>query len=117
MGSYAEIRKNNPGLSALPWRYYRGGITRATVTLTLRRSIHYNARRKSIMNQNMGTVDRIIRLAAVVVIVVLYYLGDLSGTLAIILGIVALAFLVTSLIGWCPAYLPFGLSTCKSKQH
>lgn len=69
------------------------------------------------MKHNMGTVDRIIRLAVVVIIAVLYYLGYLTGTLAIVLGIVALAFLVTSIIGWCPAYLPLGLSTCKHKQQ
>lgn len=67
------------------------------------------------MTQNMGTADRIIRLAIVVFIAVLYYMGVLSGTLAIILGIVAVAFLVTSLIGWCPSYLPFGISTQKEK--
>ena len=65
------------------------------------------------MTQNMGTADRIIRLAIVILIAVLYYMGALSGTLATILGIVAVAFLVTSLIGWCPSYLPFGISTRK----
>ena len=68
------------------------------------------------MTQNMGTADKIIRLAIVVLIAVLYYMGVVSGTLAIILGIVAVAFLVTSLIGWCPSYLPFGISTRKEKQ-
>jgi hypothetical protein len=65
------------------------------------------------MKQNMGTVDRIIRLAIVVIIAALYYAGQLSGTVAIVLGIVAIAFLVTSLIGWCPSYVPFGISTRK----
>jgi len=65
------------------------------------------------MKQNMGTVDRIIRLAIVVIIAALYYTGQLSGTVAIVLGIVAIAFLLTSLIGWCPSYVPFGISTRK----
>lgn len=63
------------------------------------------------MKQNMGTEDRVIRLIAAVAVGVLYGLGYISGTLAIILGVVAIAFFVTSLIGWCPLYLPFGLST------
>jgi K+-transporting ATPase A subunit len=63
------------------------------------------------MQANMGTIDRVIRLLVAVVIGALYLGGRLSGTLAIILGIVAVAFLATSLVGWCPAYLPFGLST------
>ena len=66
------------------------------------------------MNKNMGTLDRIIRLVVVVIIAALYFTGQISGIAATILGIVAVAFLVTSLLGWCPIYLPFGISTCKS---
>lgn len=66
------------------------------------------------MKQNMGTTDRIIRLIVVALIAILYFTGEISGTAAIILGIVAVAFLVTSLVGWCPSYLPFGISTRKS---
>jgi len=66
------------------------------------------------MKKNMGNADRVIRLAAAVAIGALYGLGYLSGTVAIVLGVVAVAFFATSLIGWCPMYLPFGLSTCKT---
>jgi hypothetical protein len=59
----------------------------------------------------MGTVDRAIRLLIVAGIVVLYLAGRLSGTWAIILGIVAVAFFVTSLIGMCPSYVPLKIST------
>ena len=65
----------------------------------------------------MGTLDRTLRLTAVVAIGVLYFTGQIEGLTAIILGIIAAAFLLTSLIGWCPAYLPLGLSACKSKAH
>ncbi len=68
------------------------------------------------MKTNMGTIDRVVRLIAVAAIAGLYFTGQLSGTAAIVLGIVAVAFLVTSLIGWCPVYLPFGLSTCKVEK-
>ena len=67
------------------------------------------------MKKNMGIEDRIFRLVAAVAVGVLYGLGFISGTLAIILGVVAIAFFVTSLIGWCPLYLPFGLSTLRKK--
>jgi type IV secretory pathway VirB2 component (pilin) len=63
------------------------------------------------MTRNMGNLDRVIRLIIVVVIGMAYLTGVLSDTLATILGIVAAAFLLTSLVGTCPAYLPFGLST------
>jgi hypothetical protein len=68
------------------------------------------------MKQNMGTTDKAIRLAVVAIIVILYIAGQISGTAAIILGIIAVAFLVTSLIGWCPSYVPFGISTKKSDR-
>lgn len=63
------------------------------------------------MTKNMGNIDRGLRLAAVLAIGVAFMMGELSGTTAIILGIVAVAFFLTSLIGTCPLYLPFGLST------
>jgi uncharacterized membrane protein YtjA (UPF0391 family) len=65
------------------------------------------------LNKNMGTLDRIIRLVIAAVIAVLYFTGNLSGLAAIILGILAVVFVVTSLVSFCPLYLPFGLSTRK----
>lgn len=65
------------------------------------------------MKKNMGSADRAVRIVIALAIGFLYFSGRIGGTLAIVLGIVALAFLVTSLVGWCPGYLPFGLSTCK----
>ena len=61
----------------------------------------------------MGSADRVIRLLLAVVVVVLYSTNAISGTLAVILGILAVIFLVTSAIGFCPLYLPFGISTKK----
>ena len=65
------------------------------------------------MKKNMGTIDRVVRLLVVVIIAALYFTGHLSGLVAIIFGIVATAFFITSLLGWCPGYLPFGISTRK----
>ncbi|MBU1223723.1 MAG: DUF2892 domain-containing protein [Gammaproteobacteria bacterium] len=68
------------------------------------------------MKQNMGVTDKIIRLVVVAIIAALYFTGQITGTAAIILGIIAVAFLVTSLIGWCPSYVPFGISTKKEEK-
>ncbi len=68
------------------------------------------------MKQNMGTADKIVRLVVVAIIAALYFTGQITGTAAIILGIIAVAFLVTSLIGWCPTYVPFGISTKKAEK-
>jgi hypothetical protein len=64
------------------------------------------------MKRNMGTLDRIVRLAVAAAIVALYLGDQITGLAAIILGVIAAALLFTSLIGWCPGYAPFGLSTC-----
>jgi hypothetical protein len=61
----------------------------------------------------MGSLDRILRLLLTLVVVVLLITGVLKGALAVILGIVAIIFFVTSVIGFCPLYVIFGLSTKK----
>jgi len=65
------------------------------------------------MTKNMGTVDRIIRFIFAAAVALLYFTGVISGTLAIILGILAVVFLLTSIVGFCPLYAPFKLSTIK----
>jgi hypothetical protein len=68
------------------------------------------------MKKNMGTIDRSIRLLLALVVVILYAAGTISGTLACILSIFATVFVVTSSIGYCPAYTPFKFSTCKKEN-
>jgi Inner membrane protein YgaP-like, transmembrane domain len=59
----------------------------------------------------MGSADRVIRFLIAVAIAALYFMGKIGGTLAIVLEIVAIAFFLTSIVGWCPLYAPFKLST------
>jgi hypothetical protein len=68
------------------------------------------------MTKNMGIADRIIRTIVALVVVILLITGKISGALAVILGIVAAAFLLTSAIGWCPLYLPLKISTKKTEK-
>ena len=68
------------------------------------------------MKKNMGMADRVIRTLIAVVIAVLYFTGVLGGTVALILGVIAVIFLLTSLVSFCPAYLPFGISTCAKDE-
>ena len=67
------------------------------------------------MKKNMGSTDKIIRILIALVIGVLYFTGTISGTIALVLGVFAIIFLLTSLISFCPLYLPLGISTCKKK--
>lgn len=64
----------------------------------------------------MGTADKAIRILIAVVIAALYFTNVISGTLAIILGILAVVFVLTSFISFCPLYLPFGINTSKNKR-
>lgn len=61
----------------------------------------------------MGSTDRIIRVVLAVVVAILYFTNLISGTAAIILGILAIVFLLTSAVGFCPLYAPFKFSTKK----
>lgn len=63
------------------------------------------------MKKNMGTIDRIIRVVLAIVVVILYMTGSITGVAAVILGIIALVFIITSLIGFCPLYVPLKIST------
>lgn len=65
------------------------------------------------MTKNMGSLDRIIRVSLAVLVAVLYFTNVISGTWAIILGILALVLLLTSLVGVCPLYMSFKFSTRK----
>ncbi len=65
------------------------------------------------MKKNMGLADKAIRILVAAVIAVLYFTHQISGTAAILLGVLAIVFTLTSLMGTCPLYLPFGISTKK----
>ena len=67
------------------------------------------------MKKNMGTVDKVIRILVAVVVVVLYFTHVISGVLAIILLALSAIFVITSLLSFCPLYLPLGLSTKKKE--
>jgi hypothetical protein len=63
------------------------------------------------MVTNMGTADRAVRILLAIVVAILYVMGKVSGTAAVILGLIAVVFVVTSAMGFCPAYLPFKINT------
>lgn len=63
------------------------------------------------MKKNMGKVDKMLRVIVALVIGVLYFNHDISGMLASVLITLALVFFVTSMIGFCPLYVPFKIDT------
>ncbi len=61
------------------------------------------------MMKNVGSADRVVRVVlGLAIIAVGLYLKSWWGAV----GVVPL---LTAAIGWCPAYLPFGITTCRTK--
>lgn len=67
------------------------------------------------MKKNMGSADKIIRILIALVIGFLYYKGIVTGTAGIILLVLAVVFVITSFVSFCPLYTLFGINTCKRK--
>lgn len=84
-------------------------------TTSNRQLISFSGKRSTLkeeqMNLNMGKADRLIRTIIAVVLIGLLIGGQVTGSLAVIAGVVVAIFLVTSLIGFCPLYRLLGLST------
>jgi hypothetical protein len=68
------------------------------------------------MKKNMGSADKVIRILVAALFAVLYFTKVVEGTLGIVLLVVAGVFALTSLVGTCPLYLLFGLSTKSNKK-
>lgn len=67
------------------------------------------------MKKNVGTIDRIIRLIAGIVFLLLAYSMDFTGTWGIVFIVLGIAMLVTSAISFCGFYPLFGINTCKKE--
>jgi hypothetical protein len=63
------------------------------------------------MKQNVGGIDRVLRIVVGLLLVALAATGTIGAW-----GYIGVVPIITGALGWCPAYLPFGLSTCKTKN-
>ena len=68
------------------------------------------------MKKNVGDIDKVVRLLLVALVLALYFLKVITGTLAIVLIALSFVFVITSLISFCPLYVLFGINTCKTKN-
>ncbi|MBO0331161.1 MULTISPECIES: YgaP family membrane protein [Flavobacteriaceae] len=68
------------------------------------------------MKKNMGGADRTIRVILALGVGALYYFNVITGTLAYILLALAVIFVLTSFVSFCPLYTLFGINTCKVKN-
>ena len=67
------------------------------------------------MKKNMGTIDRVIRILVAIVFAVLYFKPVITGTPGMVLLVLAAVFVLTSLVSFCPLYLPLGINTGRKK--
>ncbi|MFP3947700.1 MAG: YgaP family membrane protein [Gemmatimonadota bacterium] len=65
---------------------------------------------------NEGNLDRGLRIALGLGLVVLGFGGVLEGGLALAVGVVGLIPLATGLVGWCPLYSVLGIDTCGTRK-
>lgn len=68
------------------------------------------------MKKNMGSIDKIVRILLAVVVGILYFTGVITGTLGIVLLVLAGVFVFTSFISFCPLYTLIGLNTTGKKK-
>jgi hypothetical protein len=76
-----------------------------------------NQQKSTIMKRNMGTIDKAVRINIAAIIAVLYFTNVISGTVGIVLLVLAGVFVLTSLISFCPLYTIIGLNTCSKKKE
>jgi len=76
--------------------------------------ITYSNKKNLQMKKNMGSADKIIHILLAIIIGVLYYTNVINGTIAIVLGALAVVFVLTSFIGFCPLYMSLGIKTYKN---
>jgi len=69
------------------------------------------------MNKNVGSIDKIVRVIIAVVIAALFFTNVITGVVGIVLLVLAGVFLLTSLVGFCPLYLPLGIKTIQKTEE
>jgi len=68
------------------------------------------------MKKNMGNADRIVRILLAAFVAVLYFTNIISGTVGVVILVLAGVFVATSLVSFCPLYTLIGMNTCGVKK-
>ena len=67
------------------------------------------------MKTNVGTIDTVVRILIAMIVIGLYFMNVVTGTLAIVLLVVAGVFIITGLVRFCPLYMILGINSGKKK--
>ncbi len=68
------------------------------------------------MKKNVGSTDKAVRIILAIILAILYFTNVVTGTLGIVFLVLAAVLLLTSFIGFCGLYAPFGINTCSKKE-
>jgi Protein of unknown function (DUF2892) len=68
------------------------------------------------MKKNLSNTDRIIRMVFAALFAILFFTNIVTGTLGIVLLVVAVVLILTSLVSFCPLYAILGLNSCTTKK-
>lgn len=68
------------------------------------------------MIKNVGLIDKVLRVLLAVTVFILIAFKQVDGIAAIVLGVFAVVFILTSFVGVCPLYIPFKISTVKKEK-
>jgi uncharacterized membrane protein len=74
---------------------------------------HLSSNQEGVMSHNVGSADRIIRVALAVVAALAAFALGASSLVGVVLFVVAGVLLVTAAAGFCPLYRVLGVSTCR----
>lgn len=66
---------------------------------------------------NVGKTDRVVRLILATLLAVLWAMGAVQGWLGIVFLVVAAILLLTAVVGTCPLYSLFGISTVQKPKR
>lgn len=69
------------------------------------------------MKKNMGSIDRLMRLCVAAFLGAVYFFSGTTGGWAIAMIVVVDVLVLTSLIGTCPLYIPFGIDTHSTQEN
>jgi hypothetical protein len=119
--SVTQCRTNRPYLLSADYKTFCSDFSGSQFNFVCDfdhiQSVLRNTSLQHYMKKNMGSIDRIIRVIIAATLIGLYFQGILTGATGIILVVLSIIFVLTSLIGSCPLYVPFGLSSLRKPEN
>lgn len=92
-----------------------GDRIRSACKTVLNTPLFFSYCMKKYFQKNMGTADRMVRVAAAIIFLALYFTETVTGFYGLLLLVLGIAFIGISIFSFCPFYPLLGINTCKRK--